>query len=118
MDVLENTPEWLSIKESILEENIIQLLWQLSIDASVKTNKKSLPYKEIFETTFSRTKPYSNSFHYKTIYREFIYYMLNKEYKKIRFYCELQPIPQLQDHPFSLIDKPDYKCSIKYYTHY
>ena len=39
---LENTSEWLYEKESILEDNIIQLLWKLGIDTSVKTNKKSL----------------------------------------------------------------------------
>jgi hypothetical protein len=110
-------------RETIIEKNLIQLSWQLGIDISVKTDKKSLPYKEIFETTLSRTKPYSDSFQYKTIYRQFIHHILNKGYKKIRFYCELIQMDSQMDiwviegktlqFPF----KPDYKCFIKYYIH-
>jgi hypothetical protein len=124
IEEIENTPEWLSRKESILEENITQLLRQLGIDASVKTDKKSLPYKETFETILSRTKPFSESFHFREIYREFTKEILNKGYRKIRFYCELIQMDlqmgiwdiEGKTHQISL--KPDYKCSIKYYIHY
>jgi hypothetical protein len=120
---LENTSEWLYEKESILEDNIIQLLWKLGIDTSVKTNKKSLPYKETFETTLNRTKPFSSSFYYKSIYKEFIHHVLNMGYRKIRFYCELtQMDPKIgswfiEGKTTQIQFKPNYKCSLKYYIH-
>ena len=109
-------------KETIIEKKLIQLLWSLDVDASVKTDKKSLPYKETFKTILYRTKPYSDSFYWKKIYREFVKEILNKRYRKIRFYCELIPttnsITTTTDDPLVIIDKPNYKCSIKYYIHY
>ena len=97
MEPSENSLEWLYKKENIIENNIIQILWSLGVDSSVKTDKKSLPYKETFGTILYRSKPLSNSFHYKPIYREFICHVLNMGYRKIRFYCELiQMEPQKQ----------------------
>jgi len=106
-------------KETTIEENLIQILWKLGVDASVKTNKKSLPYKEVFETILQRTKPYSYSFYWREVYREFIKEILNRGYRKIRFYCELIPIESSkEDNPFHMIDKPNYTCYIKYYIHH
>jgi hypothetical protein len=105
-------------KETLIEENLINLLWELGIYSSVKTNKKSLPYKETFEITLLRNKPFSNSFNFKKVYREFIKEVLNKGYRKIRFYCELIPSPQNKNHSFSSINKPNYICYIRYYIHY
>ena len=109
-------------KETIIEKELIQLLWSLDIDASVKTDKKSLPYKETFKTILYRTKSYSDSFYWKKIYIEFVKEILNKGYRKIRFYCELIPttnsITTTTDDSLVIIDKPNYKCSIKYYIHY
>jgi hypothetical protein len=121
---IENTPELLHKYESIIEENIIQILWKLNIDASVKTDKKSLPYKETFETILSRSQPFSESFNFKEIYREFTKETLNRGYRKIRFYCELfSDIPntitwEIDGEISTFQIKPDYKCFIKYYIHY
>ena len=107
-------------KETIIEKELIQLLWSLDIDASVKTDKKSLPYKETFKTILYRTKSYSDSFYWKKIYREFVKEILNKGYRKIRFYCELIPTTNTNpsDNSLVIIDKPNYICYIKYYIHY
>lgn len=110
-------------KETLIEEKLIDLLWELDVDASVKTDKKSLPYKDTFETILRRTKPFSDSLHFREVYREFIHHILNKGYRKIRFYCELiQMDPQMdiwviegKSHQVTL--KPNYKCFIKYYIH-
>ncbi len=107
-------------KETIIEKELIQLLWSLDIDASVKTDKKSLPYKETFKTILCRTKPYSDSFYWKKIYREVVKEILNKGYRKIRFYCELTPTTNYTytDNSLVIINKPNYICYIKYYIHY
>jgi len=111
-------------KESIIEKNLIDILWGLDVDASVKTNKKSLPYKEIFETILNRTKPYSEFFNFKETYKEITKEILNKGCKKIRFYCELIQMDaqtntwNVKNKIFIIQDKPNYKCFIKYYIHY
>ena len=123
MDEIEGSPNWITSKETFIENKITELLWSLGVDSSVKTDKKSLPYKEIFETTLERSKPFSSYFYDKTIYREFIHHILNKEYRKIRFYCELiQMDPQMdvwviEGKTNQITLKPDYKCFIKYYIH-
>jgi hypothetical protein len=111
-------------KESIIEKNLIDILWDLGIDASVKTDKKSLPYKETFETTLNRFNPYSGSFNFKETYKEILKEILNKGCRKIRFYCELIQMDSQMDTWFiegkttQVTLKPDYKCFIKYYIHY
>lgn len=124
MGVLEGSPNWITSKETFIENKIIELLWSLGVDSSVKTDKKSLPYKETFETTLKRSKPFSSYFHDKIIYREFIHHILNKHHRKIRFYCELIQIDSYVDvwvvegETNQTTLKPDYKCFIKYYVHH
>jgi hypothetical protein len=124
MDEIEGSPNWITSKEIFIENKITELLWSLGVDSSVKTDKKSLPYKEIFETTLERSKPFSSYFYDKIIYREFIHHILDKGYRKIRFYCELIQMDSqidvwvVEGKTNQITLKPDYKCFIKYYIHH
>ena len=113
---IENTLEWINEKETTIENKLIHMLWDLGVSMSVKTDRKSLPYKETFETTLNRSSYFSPYFNFTKTYREITQYILNKEYRKIRFYCELIPIDTPKEYTL-FTSLPDYKCLIRYYVH-
>ena len=103
--------------ETKIENDIVIILQKLGIQSSIKTDKKSLPHKELFEGILKRNKTFSEDFRYTFIYRNFIKEILNKGYNKIRFYCELVGEEEYEKKEYP-IPIPSYKCYIKYYPHY
>jgi hypothetical protein len=96
------------------EEELIQLLWKINIQSSIKTNKKSLP----FQYTVTQSEDVGNLTQTTQLYRKFIYHLLKENTYKIRFFIETElNYGSLFGPPTSLSYITGIIYHIKYYIH-
>jgi len=95
----ENYIKSLEFIESEFEKYLIGILRRLDINATVKTDKYSLPYKDevIYQRLLSTSFPKANYFFLYAV-REFIKEILVRNVLKVRFYIliDLKVIPPLK----------------------
>ena len=100
--------------ETQKEEELIQLLWKMGIQSSVKTDKKSLPYQHVV----TQNEVIGNLTQTSHLYRKFIQHLLEEDTYKIRFFIETKlDYSHILDipNPFSYVKGITYE--LKYYIH-
>jgi hypothetical protein len=72
--------------EKECEKSFIKTLSRLSIDATVKTDRYSLPYKEECVVTLNGESYMNGPYEFHRVARRFVKELLDKNVYKIRFY--------------------------------
>ena len=112
-----NLEEYLDNLETRLENELIELLAPLEIHASIKTNKKSLPYQK--EIIFrKRSESYVNGmFEYQRMFRMIAKELLENDCRKIRFYVFIEPYGEDVSGFEAFIGGQGIEYRFRYYQH-
>jgi hypothetical protein len=92
--------------EIMLENKIIQLFYQLRLEASTKSDRYSLPYQK----EFSFKQAWKGNLETKIVVRKFLKEILNQNIYKIRFYAFIN-----MSNDGDFYGTVDYR--IRYYIH-
>ena len=95
------------------EKSLIEILSNISIDATVKTDPYSLPYKHEYIAVLYGQGYLNASYQFSRVMRTFVKQILNEDIYKMRFYILIDVVTE-SDRPFSM-GKVVYK--LRYYTH-
>ncbi len=101
--------------EMELETNLIDILNKVGIEASVKTDRYSLPYKNEFRQVQVSYRNIVEAFDFQLLTREIVNELIRKKVKKIRFYLIADLI--LEKDPKRLDIKKTLISKIRYSTH-
>lgn len=88
---VESVEERLKLAETKQNKRTAELLWNFNINASVKTNPKSLPYTHKISIV-QKFNSYVNSvFFIEPLYRKILPQLIEDNLFKIRFFIDYQP---------------------------
>jgi hypothetical protein len=106
--------DWKDLQQEVetnKEKTLIDLLWKLGIQSSVKTDKKSLPYQHTV-TIHKGFNSFVNDIAYtEELYRKLIKHLLEEDTYKIRFFVETEPW-------FGTYENTSYITGITYHIKY
>ena len=112
-----NMDEKLDSIETRMEEEIIEMLAPLQIHASVKTDKKSLPYQEeiVFKKIAESYIP--GMFEYEGMFRIIAKELLENDCHKIRFYMFIEPYGEEVTGFRAILGGQGIEYRFRYYVH-
>ena len=100
-------------QEARMENNLIELLENFQISATIKSNKRSLPYKNEIIVNLPVESDMSAMWDYRTTYRKIISELLEKNVYKIRFYVHIETFENAK----SVFLNCGIKYCFRYYIH-
>ena len=83
--------------ERVLEKKFIELLARIDIEARVKTDPYSLPYKEEILVTLNGESYMNGPYESKRVYRKIVKELLEKNVEKLRFYFWINVVTDIPE---------------------
>ena len=103
--------------EKQFEEEFINFFEELGIQASIKSDKYSLPYNEEIIIKCMRESYINNMYDRRRLLRPIVKELLSKNINKIRFYLHIETYDDGFTKGFQVITGTGFKYSFRYYIH-
>lgn len=111
----ENFEGYMDKKELQMEQDLIELLKKVGIQASTKSDRKSLEHHDVVEKTLTLESWIPGWFEHERTFRDIVKTLLEKDIVKIRFYVHIEPVKL--PYTFFLMSMYGMKYSFRYYIH-
>ena len=106
---------WAIAKEKAIEENIIKLLSELDIHASVKSDRYSLPVHGSVASNSGFSSYVSDIYDSSSVKRQLLKEILNVGARKIRFYVYIHTDEDAEATGFRAMFSKRFIISVRYY---
>nr|QBM02790.1 hypothetical protein [uncultured archaeon] len=103
-------------KETQIEHELVSIFEKLQIQASTKTDKRSLPYNNVIVSRLMLETDVSAMFDSKRIYRKIISELLTKDIYRIRFYIHIETYEDNSNMMAKILGMCGLKYCFRYYV--
>lgn len=102
--------------EKSIEKNIIEMLRELDIQASVKSDRYSLPIHGVVTSSSIYSSHVADIFSSSYVKRQFLKILLNEGCRKVRFYVYVYTT-EIKSNGLESMLSNEFKIEIRYYLH-
>lgn len=108
---------WAVKKEKAIEENVIKMLEELGIRASVKSDRYSLPTHGYVASSSGQDSYIPAIYDSSRVKRQFLKVLLNEDCRKVRFYVYIHTTEPEEKTGFPAFFLKKFIIEIRYYLH-
>lgn len=109
--------DWAIAKEKAIEENVINMLQELNIQASVKSDRYSLPAHGYVKSSAGDSSFINDIYDSSDVKRKLLKVILNDDCRKVRFYVYIYTTEDENATGFIAMFKKKFIIEIRYYLH-
>lgn len=103
--------------ETRIEYDLIELLAKFQISATIKTDKRSLPYTNVIISKLILESDVNYMFNFERTYRKILSELLAKDVYKIRFYVHIETFEGDSTVMSRILQCSGVKYCFRYYIH-